>query len=252
MLIENQLERTDHTHLGQLITYAASLNAVTIVWIASRFTDEHRAAMDWLNERTDQKIRLFGLEIELWHIGESPLAPKFNIVSKPNDWSRAVQQEAAKSGELTDTKQLQVRFWTAFREFMEQNRSTVRCTKPLPQNWMNYALGRSGIRLVSIMSTWDWDAAKPDPEVRTEVSMDGSHAKEHYSALLLQKDRIEAALGFPLIWYNPEDRALCRLYVRCKCDVNKPELWPEQFEWLRHHLESLYRVFAPMVKTLAP
>src|SRR4051794_9072868 len=83
VLIENQLERTDHTHLGQLITYAAGLNAVTIVWIASRFTDEHRAAIDWLNERTDQKIRLFGLEIELWRIGESPLAPKFNIVSKP-------------------------------------------------------------------------------------------------------------------------------------------------------------------------
>lgn len=95
VLIENQLERTDHSHLGQLLTYAAGLNAVTIVWIAERFTEEHRAALDWLNERTDEKINLFGLEIELWRIATSPVAPKFNIISQPNDWSRTVQQAAA-------------------------------------------------------------------------------------------------------------------------------------------------------------
>jgi hypothetical protein len=80
VLIENQLERTDHTHLGQLLTYAAGLNAVTIVWIAERFTEEHRATLDWLNERTDEKINVFGLEVELWRIGDSPIAPKFNII----------------------------------------------------------------------------------------------------------------------------------------------------------------------------
>ena len=95
VLIENQLDRTDHSHLGQLLTYAAGLNAVTIVWIAERFTEEHRATLDWLNERTDEKINLFGLEIELWRIGDSPIAPKFNIISQPNDWSRTVQQAAA-------------------------------------------------------------------------------------------------------------------------------------------------------------
>ena len=62
VLIENQLERTDHTHLGQLLTYAAGLEAVIIVWIAERFTEEHRATLDWLNERTDEKINCFGLE----------------------------------------------------------------------------------------------------------------------------------------------------------------------------------------------
>lgn len=101
VLIENQLERTDHTHLGQLITYAAGLNAVTVVWIAERFTEEHRAALDWLNERTDEHINVFGLEIELWRIGDSPVAPKFNIISQPNDWSRTIKQ-AASSGEMSE------------------------------------------------------------------------------------------------------------------------------------------------------
>ena len=76
VLVENQLERTDHRHLGQLLTYAAGLNAVTVVWIAERFTEEHRAALDWLNEITGEGTDFFGLEIELWRIGKSPAAPK--------------------------------------------------------------------------------------------------------------------------------------------------------------------------------
>jgi hypothetical protein len=75
VLIENQLEHTDHTHLGQLLTYAAGLHAATIVWVAGRFTDEHRAALDWLNEVTGEKFRFFGVEVELWRIGSSPAAP---------------------------------------------------------------------------------------------------------------------------------------------------------------------------------
>ena len=109
------------------MTYAAGLNAVTIVWIAERFTEEHRAALDWLNERTDEKINLFGLEIELWRIGDSPIAPKFNIISQPNDWSRTVQQAAATGGQLSKHKQLQLKFWTAFKEYMEAKGSFVRC-----------------------------------------------------------------------------------------------------------------------------
>ncbi len=94
VLIENQLERTDHTHLGQILTYAAGLEAVTAIWIAERFTEEHRAALDWLNEHTDEKISFLGLEVELWRIGDSPVAPKFNIVAKPNDWTREVPPAA--------------------------------------------------------------------------------------------------------------------------------------------------------------
>src|ERR1017187_4187913 len=94
VLIENQLERTDHTHLGQLLTYAAGLDAVTIVWVSPNFTEEHRATLDWLNGITDQRFNFFGLEIEVWRIGDSPMAPKFNIVSKPNDWAKTVKDGA--------------------------------------------------------------------------------------------------------------------------------------------------------------
>lgn len=83
VLIENQIERTDHGHLGQLLTYAAGLQAVTIIWIAARFTDEHRSALDWLNEVTKEDISFFGLEIELWRIGDSPAAPSSTSSAAP-------------------------------------------------------------------------------------------------------------------------------------------------------------------------
>ena len=94
VLIENQLERTDHIHLGQLMTYAAGLDAVTVIWVSPRFTDEHRAALDWLNRMTTEGLNLFGLEIEVWRIGDSPMAPKFNVVSQPNDWAKTVKEQA--------------------------------------------------------------------------------------------------------------------------------------------------------------
>lgn len=227
VLIENQLERTDHTHLGQLLTYAAGLEVVTIVWIAQRFTDEHRAALDWLNEHTDEQINLFGLEIELWRIGDSPIAPKFNIISQPNDWSRTIQQAA--SAAVSPYKQLQLKFWTQFKEYMESERSFVRCQKPGAQHWLNHPLGRSGFHLNSIVSLWNPKA----PEIRAEVYLDGPNSKQDFAALWRQKDAIESKLGFSLKWHNPENKAACRLSVREDADFTNEALWPTQFAWLR-------------------
>ncbi len=88
VVVENQIERTNHDHLGKTITYAAGLGATAIVWIAKHFAEEHRAALDWLNEITNADVAFFGLEIEAWRIGDSPAAPKFNVVCRPNDFNR--------------------------------------------------------------------------------------------------------------------------------------------------------------------
>lgn len=250
VLIENQLARTDHSHLGQLLTYAAGLNAVTIVWIAERFTAEHRATLDWLNERTDEKINLFGLEIELWRIGDSPIAPKFNIISQPNDWSRTVQQAASGSGEVSAHKQFQLKFWSAFKQHMEARGSFVRCQKPSPQHWMNHAIGRSGVHLDSIISLWNSLTGLKGAEIRAELYLDGPNAKQEFAMLEKQKESIEMALGFPLTWHNPENKAACRLYTRQNADFTNEALWPEQFEWLRQNLEKMHKVFVPIVKGL--
>jgi Domain of unknown function (DUF4268) len=250
VLIENQLERTDHSHLGQLITYAAGLDAFTMVWIAERFTDEHRAALDWLNERTDTTINLFGLEIELWQIGDSAIAPKFNMVCQPNGWSKTIQRAAAAGGESSDLEQLRLRFWTAFRDYMESSKSFVKCQKPSIKHWTSHAIGRTGAHLNSIVSTWDPISNERGPGVRAELYLSGPNAKREFDVLQIDKDAIERNLGFPLVWRNPENKAMCRIYSRLDGDFADEQQWPTQFQWLRERLEAMHRVFAPRVKTL--
>jgi hypothetical protein len=250
VLIENQLERTDHLHLGQLLTYAAGLEAVTIIWVAERFTEEHRAALDWLNQITGEKFAFIGLEIELWRIGDSPFAPKFNIVSTPNDWARTIQSTAQRSAPLSETKQTQLNFWAAFKTYMEQKGSRVRCQKPLPQHWTNHSIGRSGINLSSIASATSSDANVNGSEIRVELVIHDKYSKSYYAQLLEQKEDIERDIGQPAIWHNPTDARVCRIYLRRPADIFNQAAWPDQQEWLRTTLEMFHKVFAPRVRLL--
>src|SRR5690606_39327183 len=245
VLIENQLERTDHTHLGQLLTYAAGLDAVTIVWIAPRITDEHRAALDWLNEVTDERINFFGLEIELWRIGDSPIAPKFNIVSQPNDWVRTLSaSRQSTAGELTPTKQMQLEYWTAFKVYLEEHGSFLKSQKPFPQHWSNFAIGRSGFYLSAQMNT-------RDSVLNVSLLIDGRHAKAQFRALQAQKAEIEAEIGQPLTWRELPGKKSSDISLYLKdVDPNNRAQWPEQHAWLRQTIEAFHHAFAPRVRNL--
>lgn len=250
VLIENQLERTDHSHLGQLITYAAGLRAVTIVWVANPFTEEHRAALDWMNDITDTRFNFFGLEIELWRIGDSPFAPKFNVVSKPNDWSKTVAEGASRV-ELTEAKQLQLDFWTEFRTYAEDHAVSIKPTKPLPQHWMNLAIGRTGFGLSAIASLWNSEREHYDSnEVRAEFGITNSDSDAYFSLLEAEKDEIHRELGYDLTWYNPPDKTVKRIYSRRDADLRDRDSWQELDEWLTTRLDRLKQVFGPRIQRL--
>ncbi len=190
VLIENQLEKTDHTHLGQLLTYAAGLDAVTIVWVSPAFTEEHRAALDWLNKITDERFNFFGLEIEAWRIGTSPVAPKFNIVSKPNDWAKTISN--AVQGPLSETKQLQLDYWSTLKDLIDSRSKVLKAQKPLPQQWTNFAIGRAGFVLSASVDT----VAK---RIGVRLVIARPAAKTAFAQLQLQKSDIEREIGSPLI-----------------------------------------------------
>lgn len=245
VLIENQLERTDHVHLGQLLTYAAGLHAVTIVWIAARFTEEHRAALDWLNEVTGEKFRFFGLEVELWRIGSSPAAPKFNIVSKPNEWSRAVDAGARQisTDALTETKAQQLRFWqTLHTEMLES--SGLRPQKPYPQHWMNFSIGRSGFMLGALLNT-------KEERIGVELYIGADDAKPFFHLLKQERETIEKQLGFSLQWLELPHRAACRivLFLENAPPNNEPR-WSEYQRWMIDHLEAFDSVFRARIRSL--
>lgn len=250
VLIENQLARTDHVHLGQLMTYAAGLKAVTIVWIATPFTEEHRAALDWLNEITDERFNFFGLEVEIWRIGDSRPAPKFNVVSKPNDWTRSVAQ-AAHRAELTPAKQLQLDFWTEFRAFVEEQEPPIKPTKPLPQNWMTVAIGRTGFTLSAVTSLYDSASNTYDShEVRVDLAIGGDRSNELLDQLQVDEAGIERELGYPLTWQRGGDGAATKIYVRHSADLYDRESWHVLHTWLLKHLEDFDRVFRARVAVL--
>jgi len=243
VLIENQLERTDHSHLGQLLTYAAGLSTVTIVWIAERFTDEHRAALDWLNEVTAEHINFFGLEVELWRIGDSAIAPKFNIISQPNDWVKQVNAERQTS-EVSENSQLKLQFWTAFKKYLEDNKSPLKAQKPSIHYLTNFALGRADFVISALVGM-------RDGYIGVNIVMTGSNAKAHFHLLVQEREIIEHETGETLLWNeNPNyKQSDISLYWRGVTPTN-PQLWTTYHAWLREKLETFHRVFVPRVKTL--
>lgn len=245
VLIENQLERTDHTHLGQLLTYAAGLNAVTIVWIAESFTDEHRATLDWLNEITDGRFNFFGLEVELWRIGDSPLAPKFNLASKPNDWTNTIGRATSQiqSEDLTETKKLQYEYWTAFREYISAHSKVIKSQKPLPQHWTNFAIGRSYFHMSALVNTWD-------KKIAVVLVITGHNAKIHFRLLHADRDAIEKEVGCKLDWRENPEKKESSIRNSVDMDPTRIESWPQQHEWLLKKLESFRAVFGPRILNL--
>lgn len=242
VLIENQLERTDHRHLGQLLTYAAGLDAVTIVWIAESFAEEHRAALDWLNDVTTDSLEFFGLEIELWQIAGSPPAPMINIVAQPNDWQREVKQSAESS--LTDGQKLRQEYWQGLRGELIARGGPVRPNKAPAQSWMTFGIGRSGTWLGACVNSFK-------DRVWVEFCCHGPPGKVWFDHLAAQKAQIEAAIGAPLEWERLDSRKMSKIVLPLEpADPTDRDDWPRQHRWMAEKLELFHRTFNPLVRGL--
>ena len=243
VLIENQLEPTDHRHLGQLLTYAAGLDVITIVWIAKSFTDEHRAALDWLNRITDEAYSFFGLGIELWKIGDLAIAPKFNIISCPNDWQRTINRSVQKR--LTPANELYLEYWTALKNHFEgrdERNNNIKFTKPPPQSWMTFAVGRSDFEI----NTW---ASRGKKNICVGLMVKGTQGKSHFARLKMSKTEIEREISPELEWQeNPKENNI-RLYLR-NTNLEDTKDWERQHKWLCEQLETFHKVFVPRIKAL--
>ncbi len=250
VLIENQIERTDHSHLGQLLTYAAGLNTVTVIWIADRFTAEHRAALDWLNRITAGDFNFFGIEVELWMIGKSAAAPKFNVVCRPNNWVRTLTEQVT-AATRTPMGQLQLEYWTAFADYLAQASSPLKGARPGARSKLPFALARKGFSLWAVIASTDTES-DDEGSVRAQVTIEANDAGGFFRALQLQKDRIEVEFGEALVWYEAEAQHRRRIYVRLPANVQDRTDWPRQHRWLKDKLEALHRVFAPLIPSLAP
>lgn len=246
VVIENQLEKTDHKHLGQIITYAAGLEACTVIWVAETFTDEHRAAIDWLNSVSNERIGFFAVELELWSIGDSKAAPKFNVVSRPNSWTKrlAESSQGISSENLTPTKKLQLEYWTQFRRFLESNRSQLASRQPRAQHWFDFSIGRSGFWLSANFVV--------QQNRSTVLFVIGHEAAKAYFKII-EKDRvtIESEIGEALDWrVNDEGKQSMISISKSWKSIEDRNIWPQMNEWYQSKLESFEKTFAKCIRAL--
>ena len=244
VLIENQLEKTNHGHLGQLLTYATGLDAVTIVWIAASFNEEHKATLEWLNKITDENYNFFGLEIELYKIEDSKIAPNFKIVCQPDNWSQSISREAKRieQGEVSETKLKQYKFWTELGKELQTADTPLKLQKARPQHWTNLAVGKTGVRLAATFNT---------QEERVSAQLYIVRDKSMFKALENDKDAIEKELGEKLSWQLLPEKAASRIALfRSNSDIENTDDWKDMLRWLVEKLEKLRSVFSPRLKNL--
>lgn len=240
VLIENQLQTTNHSHLGQALTYAAGLEAVTIVWIASRFTEEHRAAVDWLNSISHDQFNFFALEIELLRIGESDPAPRFNVIAKPNNWSRMITDH---SKARTELQQLTFDYWASFGQYITAANSAFNPPKPSENLYAVFGIGKTGFNTSVSVSM-------RDKFIGVDLVLTANNANELFDTLISQKDTIQNELAFEMDWQPKPEAKQCSIQVRLSIDSTDSNNWPEMHRWNLDHLTSVDRVFRPRIASL--
>ncbi|MBK7357733.1 MAG: DUF4268 domain-containing protein [Saprospiraceae bacterium] len=233
IIIENQLEITNHDHLGKIITYASGYDARIIIWVVKDVREEHRRAIDWLNENTNEEIGFYLLKIELWQIADSPLAPKFEIISKPNDWAKAVKN-SVESTELTDTKIKQLQFWDAFKSYAQQTNTTLRFQKSYPQHWTHISIGSSDCHISLTINS---------RENLFGVELYIPDNKDLYSKLSGVKSQIEAELSEKLEWMELPEKKASRIKVSYTGYFEQEKNWETYFSWLLGVAEKFKLVF---------
>jgi hypothetical protein len=242
VIIENQLERTDHDHLGKVITYASGLNANIIVWICKQVTDEHRKAIDWLNDITNEEIAFFALEMELWRINNSPIAPKFNVVCSPNEWAKSVKQ-TAKVAELTETKLLQQDFWNKLKDYFIENGTFLKLRTPRAQHWYSIAIGRSKFQISLTVNT-------RDNRLGCELYLRGEDAKKSFSLLKQEQEGIEREIGHKLEWQELPDGQDSRIILYSEGNIKDKDKWEQYFKWFKEYSEKFHKAFSARIRKI--
>ena len=247
VIIENQLETTDHGHLGQLLTYAAGFDAGVIVWVTREFRDEHRQALDWLNQRTGENTQFFGVAIELWRIGDSLPAPHFNLVATPNGWRKETVQVG---GETPPVSERGERYRSFFQPLIDtlREKGFTSARKGQPQSWYNFPSGY-GQR---ITYGANFTGQK---EARVEVYID-DHDGEWNIQLLEnleeRKNEIQAALGNQTLdWQRLENRRACRIALTRSGSIDDNAATLSEIQtWMVGNLLDFKRVFGPRLAEL--
>ena len=239
VLIENQLEPTDHDHLGKIITYASGLDASVVVWIVASARQEHASAIEWLNKHTDDDLSFFLIEVHAYKIGDSEPAPQFKIIEQPNDFVKSIKA-ISQSSELSDSERSRLEFWTQLNEVLEERGKPFNKRKPTTDHWYSIAMGSSECQ-ISI------DLVNKEHKIRVGVWVTDN--KDLFDKFYANKDQIEASCGFKLKWNRLDNKkaSLACTYIQ-GLDFDNPENYPELMNKSIDLVLTMRKAFVPFLK----
>jgi hypothetical protein len=238
VVIENQLERSDHDHLGKLVTYVAAMEAKRAIWIVSQPRPEHVAAISWLNESVAADFYL--VQVEAIRISDSPAAPLLTLITGPSIEAKQVGAEKQERAERHDLREA---FWEGLLERAAEKTRLHSAVRPNKDSWLSAGSGRSGVHFTYLIRRHDAGAY---------LQLEGSdQAQNHavFDQLVAERDRIEREFGGPLKWDKVEGRKRCAIGV----DIpgggyqDDPDSWPAIQDRMVDSMARLEAVFKPMI-----
>lgn len=237
IIIENQLENTNHDHLGKIITYASGYDAEIIIWIVKDARAEHKKAVDWLNEHTDENIGFFLIKLELWQIEKSNPAAKFEILVRPNEWAKTIKSGSA-GDSLTETRLQQLDFWSKFKEYVQKNDPKIRLQTPRPQHWYDISMGTSEGHIALTINS-------RENLISCEVYIHRNKPFFHY--LQDKKTEIEKEIGDKVNWVDAPIASRIKINKEVT-DVFNQEEAEKYYDWLYRKSTLFRKVFGKYVK----
>lgn len=237
VIIENQLESTDHDHLGKILTYASGLDASVIIWIVKNAREEHASAIEWLNNHTDESVSFFLIQIDMIKIGDSLPAPQFNVIEAPNDFNKNSKKSINLVNTESETKRFE--FWTIFNDVMK-SRKAFNVRKASTDHWYNFSIGTSNCHLAA-------DLLNKDGRIR--INMWIPDDKEQYDIFLQNKESIESSVGFQLNWERLDTKKASRIctYIE-KFSFTRPSEYEEISNKMIDVLIKFRTAFSPYIK----
>ena len=242
VVIENQLAATNHSHLGQLLTYASGQDADIIIWLTTEFRDEHRQALDWLNQHTDDSLEFYGVVINVKRIGASLPAPEFRPVAFPNTWQKATKTAKRDVSPRQERYRL---FFQALIDELRTKHSFTNARKAHPQNWYWFPSGNANIAYSAAFG------AKSRPRVGVYLNRDQEFNKQLFDSLCEKRTEIEESVGATLGWERLDSRQASQiaLYTEGSIDGSEQEL-AKLREWMVENLLKFKEVFSPYLAEL--
>lgn len=232
IVVENQLEKTDHSHLGQLLTYASSFDACIIIWVVADVREEHKRAVEWFNEHMNDEISFFLVKTEVYKIGDSPPAVKFNVIVEPNSWSKITRRIGKTDSQITETQINHLNFWEEFKEHSAITGTKLRVTHtPRPQHWFDISSGKTGVNLTVSRNT-------KDKNIACWIWI--SNSQTVYNNLYANKNEIESIVGEKIEWNENINKKASTVKCIYECDPDDSKRNLEYFDWLIATTEKLH------------